>query len=765
MAPPQPGTCHAVSADASTRRRPVSGSAGAAIGLAVGVTAALVAGWSAGGGGVDVPWAPSWDLRLAFELDGLGTLYGFLAAGVGVLVFAYASAYVPRHLARQERRRAEEARLHGAMVLFLVSMVGLATAQDLILLFVFWDLTAVASWLLIGFDRASRNARLSALMALLVTAVTAVLMLVGILMLRVEHGTTQLPDLFELAAAGPPPVVAMALIAVAALAKSAQVPFHFWLPRAMAAPTPVSAYLHSAAMVAAGVFLLSRLHPLIALSPDLLTGLVVVGLLSMAVGGTLALAADNLKRVLAYSTISQYGYVVTMLGVGGATGAAAASFYVLAHALPKCALFMTAGAVTEATGAKNLSEAGGLWRRMPLLGAASAACAAAIAALPFTLGFFKDELFFKGALEHGSLLAVLAVAGAALTFAYMGRFWAGIFLGRPGPEPARVERRLTWPVGALALIVVGGGLLPAPFADLARDAAVDTHRAAVELQVAYHLDTRAENLMALGAWAGGGLLLAGRRLLAAPLAWFERAGELLGPERLYAVTLRGLNRQSNRLHDFEVRDLRARVAAVIVPGSALVALGVVLTPTAGTYRPGALDAADAPLMVALAVCGMAAVAVTFPRRYLALALALSGVGFSLATAYSLMGAPDVALVAVLVETIFALLFVGVYALVPREVLVREGRLKPRRSRVIRDLAIAVVSGSVTALVVWGAFSRPVPPGGMAERHLDLAEAAHGSDVVTVILADFRGLDTLVEVTVVGVAMVAVSVLLRRRAPR
>ena len=372
------------------------------IGLAVTALVALASGWAVGGGGVDLPWAPSWGLRLVFELDGLAALYGLLAAGVGALVFVYASAYVPRHLAHQERPRREEARLHGAMALFLVSMVGLATAQDLIALFVFWDLTAVASWLLIGFDRHDRDARLSALMALLVTTVSAVLMLVGILMLRAEYGTTQLPELFARAVDGPTVTAAAALIAVSALAKSAQVPFQFWLPRAMAAPTPVSAYLHSAAMVAAGVFLLSRIHPLIALDGRQLDALIVVGLLSMAVGGVHALAADGLKRLLAYSTISQYGYVVTMLGVGGEAGAAAACFYVLAHALAKSALFMTAGAVTEAISAKALSETGGLARRMPLLAAGAGAAAASIAALPQTVGFFKDELFFKAALERST---------------------------------------------------------------------------------------------------------------------------------------------------------------------------------------------------------------------------------------------------------------------------------------------------------------------------------------------------------------------------
>jgi len=738
----------------------------AAITTAAGTLLALAWGWSAGGGAVDVAWAPTWDLRLAFELDGLAALYGGLAAAVGLLVFIYASAYMPRHLDHQGRSRDEAARLHGAMVLFLVAMLGLVTAQDLILLFVFWDLTAVASWLLIGFDRQDRGARLSALMALLVTGVSAVALLVGILVLRAEYGTTNLPELLEIARPGAAVTVAGALIAVAALAKSAQVPFHFWLPRAMAAPTPVSAYLHSAAMVAAGVFLLSRVHPLLARSPELLDALLVVGLASVAVGGLLAMAADGLKRLLAYSTISQYGYVVAMLGIGGEAGAAGACFYVLAHALAKSALFMTAGTVTEATGQRGLSGVGGLGRRMPLLAAGSAAAAAAIAAFPATLGFFKDELYFKAALEHGDLVAVLAVAGAGLTFAYMARFWCGIFLGQArGGEPAAVERRLVWPVCVLGGLGVIGGVIVSPFADLARDAAVVTNGAPAELSVAYHLDARAENLMALAAYATGAALLAGRRLLAAPLAFVERISDRVGPERAYGVALRGLNRASDRLHQLEVRDLRARVAAVIVPGALLVALAVALTPTAGAYVVGAVPAADTPLVVALAVCALAAAAVTTVRGHLALVLALSGVGFALATTYSLVGAPDVALVAVLIETIFALLFVGVFALLPRDALRASVARRTTGSKRVRDPVIAVGSGLVTTLVVWGALSRPLPAEPTAQRQFEAVDAAHGKDVVTVILADFRGLDTLVEITVVAVAMLAVTALLRARTGR
>ena len=295
--------------------------------------------------------------------------------------------------------------------------------------------------------------------------------------------------------------LALGFMAVAALAKSAQMPFHFWLPRAMAAPTPVSAYLHSAAMVAAGVFLLQRLYPLLQRSATLLCVFLIIGLASMAVGGVIALTRDALKQVLAYSTIAQYGYVVTMLGLGGAAGVAGACFYVLAHALAKSALFLTAGSVTEATGQDRLSHLGGLWRTMPVLAIASGLAAAALGGLPLTIGFFKDELFFNAGLQRGWAFAVLDVALAALTLTYAWRFWSGIFLGERRVEPRPIPRSFVVPIVILAALATGGGILTTPLADLASGLAEVAFGRETRIDVGYHLDTRPENMLALATYA------------------------------------------------------------------------------------------------------------------------------------------------------------------------------------------------------------------------------------------------------------------------
>jgi multicomponent Na+:H+ antiporter subunit A len=720
-----------------------------------------LAGWWSGSPGVDLPWAPTLDLRLAFELDGLGVLYSLLATGIGLAVAVYSGAYVPLHLEHQGRPRREELRFYGFLVLFMVSMVGLATAQDLVLLFVFWDLTAIASYFLIGYDRQEIEARIAALMALVVTGVTAMLLLIGIVMLYVEYGTFSIPLLFERAEPGTTVTVAAALMAIAGLAKAAQVPFQFWLPRAMAAPTPVSAYLHAAAMVAAGVFLLGRIYPLLETSDLLLDGLVAIGFASMAVGGIIALTRDRLKQLLAYSTISQYGYVVVMYGLGGAYGVVGASFYVIAHALAKSALFLTAGAVTEATGEERLSRLGGLRAQMPLLAAGSAVAATGLAALPLTIGFFKDELFFKSALERSTPLAVATVLGAALTFAYIGRFWVGVFLGPARATAHAVTGLLVWPVVALGGLVLVGGVYPAPFIELANDAAAASLGYAPSIDVAYHLDARGENVMALLAYALGAALLATERGWSAAARAFAALGERYGPERLYRTSIRGLNSFSDSIHGIEVRDLRTRIAAILVPGGLLMVLGLAATPTAGAYTVGSLERSDLALVLILLTAAVAALATTIPRQHLTLLLVAAGVGFSLTVVYAFLGAPDVALVAALVETVFTLLFIGVFALMPRASLRRLAAMRTPSSRRLRDPLIGAAAALGAFLVVWGALSRPSVGESVAAEHVRLTPDAHAKDVVTAILTDFRGLDTLGEITVVAIAFVGIATLLRR----
>ena len=720
----------------------------------------LLISWLAGGWTVSLPWAPTLGLRLAFSLDGLGALYSLLATGIGALVFAYATSYLSLHLEHEHRPAAERWRFWPWMALFALAMVGLATAQDLILLFVFFDVTAVCSYFLIGFDRDRREARTAALMALLVTVVSAVAMLVGAVLLYATYGTFSIPELVARVGSGTTTTVAAALLAVAALAKSAQVPLHFWLPRAMAAPTPVSAYLHSAAMVAAGVLVIGRVHPLLARSDVVLTGLLVVGAASILVGGVLALRQDVLKQVLAYSTISQYGYVVMLYGIGGTAGNSAAAFYVLVHGIAKSALFMTAGAVTMATGEDRLSRLGGLARRMPVLAVAAGVAAATLAALPVTLGFFKDELLFAAAVDAGPVTTALAVVAAALTFAYIGRFWLRLFLGPARAPASGISWLLVAPVVVLAAVAVAGGLVVAPFADLAAAAGAVSSGRPVVLSPAYHLDARAENVMALAAWALGGLLLVWRRPVGVMSRGLAAAGERLGPRRAYEEALHGLARLSAALHSREVRDLRTSIAAVLVPAGVLIAAAFVTTPTAGAYQLGGVSGPDWLILPLLGILVVATLVIALWRGRLAIVLALSVVGFALAAIYALLGAPDVALVAVVIETMLSLVFLAALARLPRDGPDRFRAAPDRRARRMRDVLAGAIAGLAVLVSVWGFLSQPAHTSVSAEE-IALTPEAHGGDTVTVIVADFRGLDTLVEVTVLLAAVIGVAALLRR----
>jgi multicomponent Na+:H+ antiporter subunit A len=354
-------------------------------------------------------------------------------------------------------------------------------------------------------------------------------------------------------------------------------------------------------------------------------------------------------------------------------------------------------------------------------------------------------------------------ACAALPVAYMARFWCGIFVGQLAARASRVPRLLVLPVVALASLVLAGGVVPEPLNGLAEAAGRATLQAPATSDAAYHLDARAENVLALSAYAMGALLLAGAITgrLRPVLGRLAAGGRRLGPERAYHGALRLLNEGSDRVHELEVRDLRTRVGSVLLPAGALVVGAIAADPLGIDYSVGTIDAQDAAVAAALALSAAAALAATRVRRHLALVLAVTALGYALAGVYALSGAPDLALVAVLVETLFALLFLGVFTLLPGEVLRREEQLRAPSRVTRRNRLVGVVSGGLVFFVMWGALSQPLPGESVAEAHLEQAPEAHASDVVTAILADFRGFDTLGEITVLAIALVGVAALLRR----
>lgn len=734
------------------------------------VTAALtflfaLAAFASGGGEVILPWAPSWNLFLFFRFDGLAALYTLLASGIGLLILLYSAIYIPHHLEKEHRPEADLTRFFALLSLFMAAMIGLVLAQDLLLMFFFWDITAITSYFLIGYDQHKSASRQAALMALLITGITSVLFLLGALVFYVQYSTFSLPEIIAVVEqAGPEATltVALGLVAIAALAKSAQVPFHFWLPRAMAAPTPVSAYLHSAAMVAAGVFLLGRFYPLLQQVPLLLDIFLIVGAASIFVSGLLAFSALKLKELLAYSTIAQYGYVVFMLGLGGENALAKASFYVLAHGMIKSALFMTAGVVTEATGEDRLAEVGGLARRLPFLAAVSGIAAAGLAGLPLTIGFFKDEVFFELALHRGSLYAVIAVAAAAFTLAYTWRFWSSIFLGAPRGEIHHKPNQLTLPVAVLALLILLGGFLTWPFTSLANASGRVGPVETPALELAYHLEWGPLLWMTLSTYSLGALLVLSLPLWKGLPSRVAAVGRRFGPEEGYLVGLSVLKRFSDHMYRVELRGLVRTLASIFLMLSALTGMALVSSYNPDTYYASSLSWGDGLLVVTLIVIVISTLIVTIPSSHVTQVLALSAVSFGLTAVFALLGSPDVALVSVLVGSITTIFFLGIYTLFPAKTLVEQAQAQNPASLRWRQRFVGIVSAVFAFAVSWSVLSQPAARESVANEYIRLTPEVHAKDIVTAILADFRGLDTSGEVTVIAIALLGIAMMLRRK---
>lgn len=708
---------------------------------AIAVATACALAWGTGATPtVDVAWMTPLGSRLHLALDPLAAPTAVFLTAVAAPILAFAAGYLPAHLAHEGRPLSEQARFCALMIAFMAAMVLLVVAQDLLVLFVALELTALASFLLIGFD-GTAEARRASFLALAITVGSSLVFLVGVLLIAAETGST------SIAAAEGRELSPFALgcLVVGALGKSAQFPLHIWLPRAMVAPTPVSAYLHSAALVAAGVFVLMRVRVLLASSPAVLDALVALGFVSIAIGGALALVEDELKAILAYSTIAQYGYALVLIGLGGSSGLAGAPLFLVAHGVCKSALFLTAGTITSATGAERLSQSGGLARHMPVLAVSSAIAALGLAGLPLTVGYFKDEALLAAASERGPLMLVLCAASIAITLAYTARFWAGIFLGPPRMtgSPGRL---LVWPVAFLALATLAGGVLAEPLRLAFEDAGRTVAGRAISFHLGYALNREA--LVAAGAWATGFALLATRARWEPALRSVTERAALIGPARLARVAARSASSASDALHRIEVRDLRDRIGAVLVPTAILVALAVLARPS----LPSAellLGESAIPLVMALALVSLAALVAARPRRHFAIVLQLSFVGFGLALAFVIAGAAEVALVIVLIETLFTLLFLGALTHIRDAVLERALEAPAQRRR--GPMLVALAAGVATFVLAWIALSTP-PLSRVSDAHLRLSESAHAGDVITAVLADFRGYDTAGELTVLAVAI-------------
>ncbi|HWH01808.1 MAG TPA: Na+/H+ antiporter subunit A [Pilimelia sp.] len=696
------------------------------------------------------PWVPQLGLELALRMGTLGWLLVVLVGGVGALVLAYSAAYF----------RSDEPGLGRFAAVFLAfagAMLGLVVADDLLLLYVFWELTTVFSYLLIGHDPARRAARRAAMQALLVTTLGGLAMLAGFVMLGQHAGSYRWSQVAQALPTGGYLTVALVLILFGALTKSAIFPFSFWLPAAMAAPTPVSAYLHAAAMVKAGVFLVALLGPAVADATPWRPVLLAAGTATMLAGGWAALRQHDLKLLLAYGTVSQLGLLTVLLGAGTRDAALAGAAMLLAHALFKATLFLVVGIVDHAAGTRDLRTLSGLGRRMPALAAVAGLAAASMAGLPPMAGFVGKEAAFEAFLHGGSAdRAVLVglVVGAVLTVAYTLRFLWGAFAAKPGvPEP-RAHRPAAAFVAAPAVLGVCGAVvgLSAPAVDRLLAPYADGYPAAAP---GYHLAlwhglTLALGLSALAVAAGGGLFWLSRRAarlprLRAPVDGAGVYDRLMGWTDRLAVELTGATQRGSLPFYLGV----ILLVLVLLPGAVLLV---------GSPWPDGVRAWDTPLqaVAAAAVIIAAVFAARAVRRFTAMIL-VGVAGYGTALLFVLHGAPDLALTQFLVETVTIVMFVLVLRRLP-------ARFSERPIRSVRRVRVAIggAVGAVTAAMAYAAVgARQATPVSTGFPELSVSYGG-GNNVVNVTLVDIRAWDTMGEVAVLVVAATGVASLIFRQ---
>ncbi len=704
-------------------------------------------------------WLPSLGLRLSFYVDGLSLLFALLITGIGALVMVYAGAYLPTR---------DLGRFYPLILIFMASMLGLVAADNLIALYVFWELTSISSYLLIGFTHDSPTARAAALQALLVTTGGGLAMLAGIVLLGQVGGSFELSDLLTRGAViqdHPLYPAILGLMLLGAFTKSAQFPFHFWLPGAMEAPTPVSAYLHSATMVKAGVYLLARLSPILGGHEAWRTSVTTVGLVTMLVGGFLAITQTDLKRTLAYSTVSALGALVMLLGLGTTYAVQAAMTFLLAHALYKGALFMAAGVIDHETGTRDVERLRGLRKAMPLTAGITALAAVSLAGLPPTLSFIGKEMLLEATLREPASLALtpFAVLGGAFFVTVAGIVGVRPFFGeaRPTPKPAH-EAGVGLLLGpaVLAILALLLGLAPDLIGGWTISAAVSAILGRVET-------------VHLALWHGVNVALAlsGLSLLVGWLAyrgWANLRATALrfdpvlarGPQRWYDLALVGLQRLAV-LQTRVLQNGQLRYYVLTILGTLVALVGYTLI--AHTQLPTRLRLTWNDLRfyeVALAVLILLATltAVRTSSRLTAI-IALGVVGYSVTLIYVLFGAPDLAMTQVLIETLTVVLLVlVVYHLPPF------GALSSQAARA-RDMVIALTAGVLMTLMVLMVMNIPTNQSVAryyAEQSLPLA---YGRNIVNVLLVDFRAFDTLGEITVLTLAAAGVYALLRLRPGR
>ena len=727
----------------------------------------VLARWPGNGPGVrvDIPWVPELAMDIALRLDALAAIMSVLVLGIGSLVLFYCASYFRHRDGHTEPRLPSFA---AELVAFSGAMFGLVISDNLLVLYIFWELTTVLSFLLVGHYAERLASRRAAVQALLVTTAGGLAMLVGVIVLGHVGGSFLLSDLIANPPTGLAASVGLVLVLIGALSKSAIVPLHFWLPGAMAAPTPVSAYLHAAAMVKAGIYLLARMSPGFAEAAPWRPVVLVLGIATMILAGWRALREYDLKLILAFGTVSQLGFLVVLTGTGDPDILLAGLVMLCAHALFKAALFMVVGIIDHTVGTRDIRKLAWLGNRQPPLLVIAGIAAASMAGVPLTLGFVGKELAFATVL-HSRVLGsaapwVLAgiVIGSMFTITYSMRFMWGAFARKGLPEPSARVQGMHTPTPAfltapalLAVTSVAVGILPGWL-----NGTLGSYADPVDAHIAIWEGFGVPLLLTAIAFAVGILAFFSRgRLRRARLA----VNPLGNADRGYDAVLRGADVLSQRL-----TALTQRGSIPFTQATILVTL--VMLPTivlaVGDRDQAHLKLWDSPLqgVVGLLILA-AAIGATVMRNRLAAVLLVGITGYGTGTIFALHGAPDLALTQFLVETLTLVIFVLVLRALPAESDIQQAN----RFRLPRAVLAIAVGCTVTALGVYAMAARRDRP--IADLLPQAAyQRGHGANTVNVLLVDIRAWDTLGEISVLLVAATGVASLMFRhrrfgRAPR
>ncbi|MFD2740279.1 monovalent cation/H+ antiporter subunit A [Sulfitobacter aestuarii] len=702
-------------------------------------------------------WLPALGLNVNLFLDPLGLMFAGLILGIGLLIIAYARSYLSRDDNMGE--------FFTYLLLFQGAMVGIVLSDNILLLLVFWELTSLSSFLLIGFWKHLPEGRQGARMALTVTGLGGLAMIGGMLLLGQIAGSYDLSVILtqrELIQDSPLYLPALLLILLGCFTKSAQFPFHFWLPHAMAAPTPVSAYLHSATMVKAGLFLLARLWPVLSGSEVWIVLVCTAGLVTMVLGAVIAFFKDDLKALLAFSTVSHLGLITFLLGTGTGFGAMAAVFHILNHASFKAALFMSAGIVDHAVHTRDLRRLGGLARFMPVTFAIATLAGLSMAGIPLLNGFLSKEMMLEEAVHttlYGSpiLVAVVATLGALFSAAYSFRYIWHCFLGPVRndypAEPHDPSVGLWLPPALLILPVVVIGLAPflaEPFVKIVTAAVIG---GVVEMPDAHlkiwHGVTPALMMSGIAVF-GGALLLAAYAPLARGWLAAPRPEAKVIFEGIVEACARAAEAVAARLHDGSF----TRYASIMVLTVILVGAYAGLTGGFGLPSREMLPITPLAVIAWLMLVCAAVFLVAVQRNRLAVLILMGIIGLMVSVGFNYFSAPDLALTQISVEVVTIILLLLALNFLPNRSPVESGAAKR-----IRDGAIAITGGVAAAALIYVILMSDFPMTSISEYHLaNSYKGGGGTNVVNVILVDFRGFDTFGEIIVLGIAALVIYAL-------